>query len=319
MSHFNVSVLIVDDANFSCEMTRRALKNAGYKDIRVSNSAQNALETMRTRQADVLLADWMMPDMDGIQLTEQVRFLDEEHNHYTYILLLTAKDGIQSLTHAFDQGVDDFLKKSQDSNELIARIHAASRVATLQNTLLETTERLTEMNHHLEKRNSFDPLTGLGNRFYLEKHLQNLMAHTSARGGSACCAVVRINQFSTLVSEYGQTAADEIIMATAKRLQQSVRPLDTVGVLAPSEFAVIMQHPDVSHCRALSFKRIFQAINLRTYKTSAGFISIAASISVCPIDSKTTQKHAGEIINHVLSEMDNAENYGRVYETSIAV
>lgn len=318
MTHQNVSILIVDDANFTCEMTRRALKNAGYSDIRICNSGERALEVMQRRQADVLLADWMMPDMTGIELTEQTRFLDEENNHYTYILLLTAKDGMETLTEAFDRGVDDFLKKSPYNDELLARIHAGSRVSSLQNTLLQTTTRLTEINHNLEQQSTFDVVTGLGNRFFLEKHLGNLLAQTKSRGGGACCALIRLNDFAGIVKEYGQAAGEEVLQTTAKRLQQSVRPLDIISTVDEGEFAIIMHHEEISHCRALAFKRIYQAINLRTYRTAVGFISVSAAISVCPVEGKKNDKYAAEIIDHLQTQMKIAQDFGRVHETTLA-
>ena len=60
----------------------------------------------------MLLADWLMPEMDGLELTGRVRQLDEMAEHYTYIILLTGKEGENVLTEAFDRGVDDFISKT---------------------------------------------------------------------------------------------------------------------------------------------------------------------------------------------------------------
>ena len=93
MPNPQLSILVVDDAKFSSVMIGRALTKAGYEDIRFANSASAALELIEQRPANVLLADWLMPEMDGLELTAQVRQQDEMSDHYTYIILLTGRDG----------------------------------------------------------------------------------------------------------------------------------------------------------------------------------------------------------------------------------
>ncbi len=318
MNFQSVSVLIVDDAKFTCEIIRRSLKNAGYKDIRVCNNSNDALKMLQQRRADVLLADWMMPDMDGLDLTEHVRQIDEENAHYTYIILLTAKDGLSSLTEAFERGVDDFINKSPNNKEIIARVLAGSRISNLQNTLLHTAHHLTEKNNALEQQNAFDLITGLGNRYYLEKHLENVLLHTKNRGGGVCCGLIRIANIEKIKIEFGNTALNEILIGVGTRLKQNIRPLDIIGTIEKGEYAIIMQQPDISQCHAISFKRIHQAINLRTFKTSAGYISISAAVSVCPVDSTQNTLVPTDIINHVHNQMKYAENFGRVYEITMA-
>ncbi|WP_164171850.1 response regulator, partial [Stenotrophomonas maltophilia] len=73
-----------------------------YQDIRFASSASEALQQLEQRPVSVLLADWLMPEMDGLELTARVRQLDESINHYTYIVLLTGKEGENVLGEAFD-------------------------------------------------------------------------------------------------------------------------------------------------------------------------------------------------------------------------
>ena len=88
MPNPDLSILVVDDAKFSSAMIGRALSQAGYQDIRFASSASEALQQLEQRPVSVLLADWLMPEMDGLELTARVRQLDESINHYTYIVLL---------------------------------------------------------------------------------------------------------------------------------------------------------------------------------------------------------------------------------------
>ncbi|HHG4346774.1 TPA: PleD family two-component system response regulator [Pseudomonas aeruginosa] len=101
MPNPDLSILVVDDAKFSSAMIGRALSQAGYQDIRFASSASEALQQLEQRPVSVLLADWLMPEMDGLELTARVRQLDESINHYTYIVLLTGKEGENVLGEAF--------------------------------------------------------------------------------------------------------------------------------------------------------------------------------------------------------------------------
>ena len=107
MANLDLSILVVDDAKFSSMVVSRTLTKAGYRDVRIANNARAALEMMESRPASLLIADWLMPEMDGLALTDKIRQIDEQRNHYTYVVLLTAKESVAALAEAFDRGVDD--------------------------------------------------------------------------------------------------------------------------------------------------------------------------------------------------------------------
>ncbi len=310
----DVSIIVVDDARFTCEMIRRVLVGAGFRDIRIANSAQQVQEMMQQRKANILIADWLMPEVDGLALTSSVRQFDEEAGHYTYIILLTAKEGSDSLSHAFSHGVDDFINKSPDNKELLARIRAAGRISELQNALLRANTRLRELNRQLEERNSFDAVTGLGNRAYLERQLDNMLRHSEARGGVACCGLIRLNDLDLLKRRHGEQVIKEVVEVCATRLQQSVRPLDVIGKIDHGLFGLLMYQERAERVHLSAFRRIHQALNLRAYKTSAGFINVGAAIAVaCVPPVLDTRLAPAEIIAHLYAEIDTAQQQGLVH------
>ncbi len=311
-----VSVLIVDDARVTLEILRRTLKQAGYEDIRVATSGQDALDQLQDRPANLLLADWLMPGMDGLELTRRVRQLDEDNNQYTYIVLLTGREGSDSLSTAFAGGVDDFVNKSPDNTELLLRLHAAGRVAALQNELLQANQRLLELNRLLGTQNSFDLHTGLGNRQYLEQALGKLLRHVEGRGGLACIAVVSLTDLPRLQESHGDGVLDDLVEITAVRLQQSVRPLDTVGRLDEHQFAMLMHVDDPDQCHPNAFKRVHEALNLRAFKTRQGFINVRCAMSICGIPQKdiTSTLQPGTLLDMAQSGIPEAELSGRVHQ-----
>lgn len=311
----DVSIIVVDDAKFTLEMLRRVLQSAGFHDIRTALSGAEALTMMRQRKANILVADWLMPEMDGLSLTQHVRQFDEEAGHYTYVILLTAREGLDSLAEAFSRGVDDFISKSPDSTQLLARITAAGRISQLQSHLIAANRRLAELNLHLEEHHSFDAVTGLGNRSFLERQLDNTLRHLEARGGGASVVLIQLYDLEQLGRRHGEPVAAEISAAAAIRLQQSIRPLDVVCRLEAAEFAVLMHHPADAPGQGNSFRRIHQALNLRAYKTAAGFISASAALCLCRLDAQAARAVPSEILEYIHNHLPEAALAGRVLET----
>ena len=111
---------MVDDAKFSSAIIGRALEPGRLPDVRFANSAAEPCACWKSARQRVLLADWLMPEMDGLELTGRVRQLDETAEHYTYVILLTGKEAENVLVEAFDRGVDDFISKAAMNEQLIA-------------------------------------------------------------------------------------------------------------------------------------------------------------------------------------------------------
>jgi two-component system response regulator MprA len=116
------SVLIVDDDERLLKMLQRTLTYEGLNVLTATNGRQ-ALAFVREQQPDVVVLDWLMPEMSGIQVIQQLR---REQNR-TMILMLTARDAIQNRVEGLESGADDYLVKPFAPAELVARVHALLR------------------------------------------------------------------------------------------------------------------------------------------------------------------------------------------------
>ncbi len=284
MPNSDTSILVVDDTKFSSAMVNRVIARAGYTDVRHANSAANALRLLEDRPAHILIADWLMPEMDGLELTQRVRQLDEAGNHFTYVLLLTAKEGVEALAEAFEQGVDDFVNKSHMQDQLLPRLLSAERITHLQNRLLRENQSLIEANAKLKKLSPFDGLTGLGNRAYASRRLEETLKHVGSRGGAACYLLLTISNFDAMRKQYPPAILSQLLLAVARRLRQLVRPLDVVTRISPNQFAIITHQPDIQHCAGSSYRRLHEGINLKAFKTGAGFLSIRVLLTIAACD-----------------------------------
>lgn len=306
MSNKDLSIIIVDDLQFSRIVVKTALKKAGYNGVRMADSATEALSMISQKPADVVLADWMMPEMDGLELTQLIRQRDEETGTYTAIILFTAHDGVEYLVKAFDHGVDDYLCKPPNPQELAARVNAAARVASLQNDLLETSRQLQHTIQKLEKMALVDELTGAGNQQFLMKSLKAHLLEASTRRGGVCLAMIELCELDSIYDTHGEFIVDEILISQYRRLLRAVRPTDVVARMENNVFGIIMHHTKVKDYKPSSIERVLTMINNRDYKTTVGNLSITGCIGVHYYRGDEAIISADEIVKLASRKLDQA-------------
>ncbi|WP_339486446.1 response regulator [Pseudomonas sp. EL_65y_Pfl2_R95] len=312
MPNPHLSIMVVDDAKFSSAIIGRTLSQAGYIDIRFANSASEALRQLEARPANVLLADWLMPETDGLMLTSQVRQLDETSDHYTYVILLTGKEGENVLSEAFDSGVDDFINKSVMNEQLVPRVFAADRLCnTLQRLLIEN-RLLADNIASLEQRNLVDSLTGLGNSRYLELKLETSLRNVESRGGALGYLLIGLQEADELRKQYGESLYNELLHNVGRRLQQLVRPLDVLTRIDDNHFGLVTLLSNLQECSPSSFKRLHEGLNLKAFKTSEGFISLKAGVCLIGLDNRNLPVSPVDLINNAKRLLPESYASGRV-------
>lgn len=312
MPNRHLSIMVVDDAKFSSAIIGRTLSQAGYLDIRYANSASEAIKQLEVRPASVVLADWLMPGTDGLMLTSQVRQLDETSEHYTYVILLTGKEGENVLSEAFDSGVDDFINKSAMNEQLVPRVYAADRLCnTLQRLLIEN-RLLADNIASLEQRNLVDSLTGLGNLRYLEKKLEIGLRNIASRGGALGYLLIGLQDANELRKQYGEPFYSELLHSVGRRLQQLVRPLDVLTRIDENHFGLVTLLSNLHECSPSSFKRLHEGLNLKAFKTSEGFISLKAGVCLIGLDNRNLPVTPADLINSAKNLLPDSYASGRV-------
>ena len=244
----DISIIVVDDKKSSSAMISTTLGKAAYEDIRICLNAAQALAEIRQRPADVLLADWEMPEMTGLQLTDKVRELDEDLNHYTAVILLTGNEESDAVLKAFELGVDDYVVKKEDKRELLGRVHAACRIATMQNTLLDTTHELTRTARLLMDKSTTHPLTGMPNRNAFELQLDSAIRQVATRNGTVACAIIHLLDFEKTEANLDRESADGVLVGAAKRIVRAIRPMDFIGHIGREQFAISKFHSFQTRC-----------------------------------------------------------------------
>jgi sigma-B regulation protein RsbU (phosphoserine phosphatase) len=133
-------ILVADDEPVNRLVISRKLRDWGHEVVEAVDGV-DAWEKMQAKPFRMVVSDWMMPGMDGVELTRRIRA--GAFRGYTYVLLVTARSGVAALVEGMDAGADDFMVKPFQAEELRARIRAGERVLQLESDLDERNERLT--------------------------------------------------------------------------------------------------------------------------------------------------------------------------------
>lgn len=233
-------VLIVEDDRVSQAIQERLLRTHGM-DIRTAHNGIQALEICMEWNPSVVLADWMMPEMDGIELAQAIK--DNPNMVSTYIIMITGKAEITDKVEALDKGVDDYLVKPFCDEELLARIRVGLRFYALQ-------EQLKQMS-------ITDPLTGLFNRRYLEHVLEGEVSRAARYGEMLCILMVDCDKFKHINDTFGHFCGDAVLRYAANLLCDIVRDSDMVARYGGDEFVVLLPKTTLEACDTL-IKRIHE-------------------------------------------------------------
>ena len=268
-----LSIIVVDDLQFSREVIKSALGKSGFTDIRTAASADEALYLLNQRRAHVVLADFWMPGMNGLEMTDLIRRWDESNDRYTGIVLLTAEDTASSIVVAFDRGVDDFVSKSANQFELAARVFGAGRNAYQQNRLRERMRTVSSQFLRIKQYSLQDPETGLPNRAQLDLHIEALLEHCNTRGGGLGLGLIKVESSNNELRP-------GTLKTIANSIQLSLRPMDIVSRFSANTFAVLVQYHDPAKFNTDLFSRLINSIKRHTLQTTDQGKQLSISIGV---------------------------------------
>lgn len=141
-------VLVVDDSKLQRKILSSSLKRWGF-DVTEAGSGREALEICREERPDLVLSDWMMPGMNGLEFCQEFRALPGDQ--YGYFILLTSKSDKDEVARGLDAGADDFLTKPVNAPELRARINAGERIVKMQRELTDKNRLITDTLEELQR------------------------------------------------------------------------------------------------------------------------------------------------------------------------
>jgi two-component system cell cycle response regulator len=226
-----VKILIADDSIVSRHLLEATLRKWGYE-VTVACDGVEALEILQQEDAPALaILDWMMPGMTGLEVCRRLRQVSREP--YTYILLLTSKSQKEDLIEGMEAGADDYITKPFDQHELQVRLRAGTRLVDLQAELLSAREALRE-------QATKDSLTHLWNRSSILEHLARELSRAVREKGPVGVVMVDLDHFKSVNDTYGHLAGDAVLCEAARRMQNAMRPYDSIGRYGGEEFLILL-------------------------------------------------------------------------------
>jgi two-component system, cell cycle response regulator len=234
-----VKVLIADDSVVSRHLLEATLRKWGYE-VLVACDGVEALEALDKEDAPALvILDWMMPGMTGLEVCRKIRQRAKEP--YIYVLLLTSKSQKEDLIEGMEAGADDYITKPFDQHELQVRLRAGTRLVDLQAELMAAREALRE-------QATKDTLTHLWNRGSILDQLTRELSRAGRERGSVGVVMMDLDHFKNVNDSYGHFAGDAVLCEAARRVQNAIRPYDTMGRYGGEEFLILLPGCDEQAC-----------------------------------------------------------------------
>ena len=271
-------ILVVDDDSESRQTIEELLSRAGH----ACASANDGAEAWAKQQAqpfDVILADWTMPRMTGIELCGLVR--SSAVAAYTYFVFMTARDDRAHFLDGMRAGADDYLTKPIDVEELQARLVVATRMIAMQRVLLARNAALLGETHAAFEEARVDALTQSANRLRLREDLAALESRTARYGHRYSAALADIDLFKSYNDASGHVAGDEALRRVAAAMTGALRKGDTLYRYGGEEFLVILpeQRIDEARCVLDRVRINVQALQIPHAHSATGVLTISVGIA----------------------------------------
>jgi diguanylate cyclase (GGDEF)-like protein len=279
----SLRILAVDDEPISLRLLTSVLEREGHR-VSSARNGREALAIALEQAPQMVITDWLMPEMDGLELCKRLR--STEAGRDLYILVLTAYTDEERVVEALEAGADDYVFKPFTKKLLLARINPGMRVIQLQEKLLGEVRAKQEANFRLEiekrrflRASMTDALTELPNRRYAMKRLEKEWANSLRTSLPLSLILLDIDDFKKVNDGFGHDVGDDVLRSTARAINRVLRRSDTCARLGGEEFLVICAGTPLEGARLLA-ERIRTAVETNVVSSHGFQRSVTASLGV---------------------------------------
>lgn len=228
----NYQILVVDDSPVYRKLIEHMLAGEAYSLI-YARDGEEALRLFTEHSPSMIITDWTMPDISGVELCRRIR--TDKSRPYTYLILMTGNTEEASVVEGLEAGADDFLTKPFDNAEMLARIGVGRQIIDLH-------RELAAKSRELEAAARTDSLTGLPNRRALEEWAGKEILEALRYGFFFWLVLCDVDSFKAINDTFGHSAGDAVLCAFSDLLKVAVRRSDICGRLGGDEFLVMITH-----------------------------------------------------------------------------
>ena len=260
-----MKILIAEDDPVSRRLLETFLDQWGYE-VEVTCDGSEAWELLREPKApNLVISDWMMPDMDGLELCRKIR--EMEKSDYIYFIILTSKDRKEDVVKGLEAGADDYLVKPFNKEELKYRVKIGERIIALE--------------HRIRQLAATDPLTGILNRRAFIERMEDEIYRSYRQTAPMCLILADIDHFKNINDSYGHQVGDLVLQRFADTLSSSSRRYDFVGRYGGEEFVVCLPGIGLPRARSVAgrLRKRVQEMKISTPDNSRS-LQITASFGI---------------------------------------
>jgi two-component system cell cycle response regulator len=291
-------ILLVDDRPSSYERVTAML--AASHEVETERAPQEALFRLAEGEYDLVIVSLGFADYDGLRLCSQIRSL--ERTRQLPVLILAEPDDTARVMRGLDIGVNDYLVRPIDRNELAARVRTQIRRKRYADKLRDNVQLSIEMA-------VTDPLTSLHNRRYFEAHAAAALEQAVQRGRPLSLLILDIDHFKLINDSFGHAAGDEVLREFAHRVRKNLRGIDLPCRIGGEEFVVVMPDTDMT-IAAVVAERVRRKIEREAFTVQAGerFVDVTVSIGAA---SLVEAEDLATLLHRADKALYRAKNDGR--------
>jgi len=263
------TVLAVDDSAIYRKLVEQSLKGQQYE-VLFAKNGREALDLFEEHQPAVVITDWSMPDISGLELCRLIR--RDFQGFHSHLILLTSNSDKEQLVEGLAAGADDYLTKPFHSGELVARIAVGRRIVDLH-------REIQAKNRLLEEMALTDALTGLPNRRAVDVWASRELSAAARHHFAFWVVLADLDLFKKVNDTYGHDAGDTVLKNFAEILKTHTRKADICARLGGEEFLVMMTHSDRCGTKT-AVERMRKQFENTTFTFGNSTVSATASFGI---------------------------------------
>jgi diguanylate cyclase (GGDEF)-like protein len=289
-----LDILVATDSAIEMKVLTRKLQQLGHR-ITGAADGRQALELALKTAPQLILSDWMLPKLDGLELCRMLRSSPQTQG--IYFIINTSNDTGEEVVAGFEAGINDYVVKPLDHRILAARLRGASQVIQLREQSLRDREEMRRQLSHINKLNRKleslameDQLTGLPNRRAGLEFLDETWSRATRSGETMVVMLLDIDHFKKVNDTWGHDAGDVVLQRTAVAMRGAVREYDKVSRYGGEEFLVVCPGADVKFATDIG-NRIRLAVERNRIETPVftGGVTISIGVSVRGPEHQSTR------------------------------
>lgn len=303
-----MNVLVVGDKDYERQPVAKKVTDLGHKVVE-ANDGTIAWEHYSRTYFDVVISDYLMPEMNGLELCRKVRL--GPHQAYTYFMIVSSRSDSDNLLAGFESGVDDYIAKPVSEVELQCRLISAARVTKVHRELAQRNSQLLHLSNQLKAESRRDALTKIGNRLKFQDDLQRFLDQHKRYGHKYHLGLCDIDNFKKYNDTYGHLEGDKILCQVADTLVQHSRSSDTCYRFGGEEFLLVFpeQGGEGALSAAVRLRQAIEDLNV-VHEKNVPYGKVTLSIGLAPLQAKD-QADVEECLKVADDALYHSKNTGR--------